>query len=390
MRGNRFFIRHPRATLATLLAVAVLLLDIAAANCSKHLFRYRFNKHDHEKDYRVESDVYHHGLKPNAVVPVTRFGNRFYSVKTNSLGFRDAAPREVALRSDRRRIVLLGDSFTEGVGCDYEDTFAGIAAAALEPKGVEVLNASAVSYSPTIHNAKIRHLVDTVGLEFNDLVILLDVSDAENEAFWYTLGPKGNVVTNEAGRGRAEELGRLHDEAQKRKRSLFTRVERFLRRDTMLVYWAVRKGHDLFYERDLFQDFFAINTWWGLWPSDPEVFTAYGRAGLDGMIRSMDQLQAFCQERGIRLSVGVYPWIDQIARHEADNRHVRAWRAWCAERGVAFFDLTPAFIFPGMEARTVLEENFIFSDIHWNERGHRRIADVLLPLLDPALSPPGG
>jgi hypothetical protein len=46
-------------------------------------------------------------------------------VITNSLGFKDAMPRNVPLHSKRKRVLFLGDSFTEGLGTSYNETFVG-------------------------------------------------------------------------------------------------------------------------------------------------------------------------------------------------------------------------------------------------------------------------
>ena len=40
-----------------------------------------------------------------------------------------------------KRIMFIGDSFTEGIMLDWEDTFVGIISDSLKNKNVEVLNA---------------------------------------------------------------------------------------------------------------------------------------------------------------------------------------------------------------------------------------------------------
>ena len=54
----------------------------------------------------------------------------------------------VALKSDKYRVLLVGDSHTEGVGLDYDNTFANHIAS-LHPE-IDILNAGVVSYSPKI------------------------------------------------------------------------------------------------------------------------------------------------------------------------------------------------------------------------------------------------
>jgi len=67
----------------------------------------------HRKKFRVKHPVYHHGFVPNVSV-MDRWGDSWYPIKTNSLGFKDAVNREVSLKSDAYRLLFIGDSFTEG------------------------------------------------------------------------------------------------------------------------------------------------------------------------------------------------------------------------------------------------------------------------------------
>ena len=62
---------------------------------------------------RVRDPVRHHALKPNCA-SMEHWGRDSYEFFTNSLGFRDEKIREVPLTDARPRILILGDSFTEG------------------------------------------------------------------------------------------------------------------------------------------------------------------------------------------------------------------------------------------------------------------------------------
>ena len=75
---------------------------------------------------------------------------------TNSLGFRDRTVREIPLASKQKRILLIGDSFIEGMGVPYENSVAGILGESLKADATEVLNAAAVSYSPKLYFLKTR------------------------------------------------------------------------------------------------------------------------------------------------------------------------------------------------------------------------------------------
>ena len=100
---------------------------------------------------RVANPIYGHGLVPNFDGEEV-WGNDKSHVVTNSFGFKDASMRQVPLQSTKTRVLFLGDSFTEGLGMPYEQTFVGLFAAAFPQ--LDILNAAAASYAPTIYLRK--------------------------------------------------------------------------------------------------------------------------------------------------------------------------------------------------------------------------------------------
>ena len=90
------------------------------------------------------------------------------------------------LKSDSRRILLIGNSFAEGIGMNFEDTFAGQLYRAGQERSekIEFLNAGVVSYSPSIYYKKIKHLIES-GLQFDEVVLFSDTSDVTDEATSY-------------------------------------------------------------------------------------------------------------------------------------------------------------------------------------------------------------
>src|SRR5438874_9201484 len=61
---------------------------------------------------RVSQGAYGHGLASN-YDGHNRWGSVYYPLYTNSFGLRDGAVRDIPARSDMRRVLLIGDSFTE-------------------------------------------------------------------------------------------------------------------------------------------------------------------------------------------------------------------------------------------------------------------------------------
>ena len=132
-----------------------------------------------KKYYRIKSDIYHHDLMPNVEVYETWGGKLKRKIITNSLGFRDIVKNKVLKNSDKTRVLLIGDSFIEGSGYDYEFTFAGLLSNKLGEK-YEVLNSAVESYSPSIYFKKTEHYLNE-GYRFDKALIFLDLSDIYDE-----------------------------------------------------------------------------------------------------------------------------------------------------------------------------------------------------------------
>src|SRR5688572_4103522 len=146
--------RHPGVALVVVLLVILVALDFAAGVGFRLAAGYPYfirparlgwaEYLEREKLYRVSSSLYDHDLAPMASVDGVTWGPLSYDLRTNSLGFKDATNRTVPLQSDGPRVLFIGDSFTEGVGFAYEQTFVGIIDSVLGRSGVDVLNAAVI------------------------------------------------------------------------------------------------------------------------------------------------------------------------------------------------------------------------------------------------------
>jgi len=86
----------------------------------------QFKQVTNERAYRIKSYKYHHDLAKNVSAHRAEWGGTVYSISTNSLGFKDKTNRQISLKTDKKRLVFIGDSFTEGLGFIYEKTFVGL------------------------------------------------------------------------------------------------------------------------------------------------------------------------------------------------------------------------------------------------------------------------
>ncbi len=364
------------------LAVVFVLLDVGGAqycrlNCDFWKDTYP------ETGHRVRSEAYHHGLAPNRQI-TEAWGTARYRYATNSLGFKDAAPRSVALQGNGRRILFLGDSFTEGKGFPYAQTFVGLVAEKFATAGgVEVLNGGVDSYAPVIYRLKTKHLLEKVGLRFDAVVVFLDVSDIYDEAERYRFDGGGRLIVPPADDGEAG--GVTGAFFFLRDNSMAARFVSVVYDHLELTARAVRRRNKVSEEMNKpFSDVTALDLWadavTGLkvaaWTYDDTHWQAFGELGRKRAVADMEGLLALLKKRGIGLTLAVYPWPDQLFRDPQAPRHVDFWRDWSRTNGVPFIDLFP--VFTNDKPRDVLERYFIPYDFHWNAKGHKLVAETFL------------
>jgi hypothetical protein len=362
---SAWYSRHPKLFLLLVNAVVIVALDQIAGT---------WTGVDPVSSFRRWHPYYHHDLRP-LVRARTGWGERRYEILTNSLAFRDGTTRQVAARSDRRRVLLMGDSFTEGVGVTWEESFAGRLARAAGPD-LEILNAGVIGYSPKIYRLKTKYLFERVRLEFDELFVFIDMSDIPNELIYAVWEPRDGEPPPAPAPGLWSRL---------RRRSLVLRsVDQVRRTRRPEVTWNF---HGMPFADDL--DALVLR--------DPEfddrehwtLDYKYARPGMQLAVANMSALAALCEARGVPLTIVIYPWPANILAGEIEHPQVGLWRSFAAERGLRFVDLFPVFIREGEDPRKTIARYFIEGDVHWNAAGHQLVASQIAPLLRPESRPAG-
>lgn len=340
-----------------------------------------------DREYRVTSDAFHHTLAPNYSSDNARWGSGQYAIRTNSLGFKDALVRTVDKVSNRRRVVFIGDSFTEGLGFRFEDTFVGRYAAAHPDR--EVLNAAVSSYSPAIYLRKLRWLI-AQGYAFDEAVIYIDISDIQDEGFTYSVNPQGDLDPEYRGCEWFTVFDYLRAQGRTPVESPGARLARAIDNrlpltSNALTWLQGRVGRGTLRQPLRSGLHATVGLIKGAWTYAPRDLPCYGPGGVDEAIataqRNMTELAALLTSHGIRFSVGVYAWPDQLANDVVNSAQVQIWQTWCREHGCeAFINHFPDFFARKTEA-AYPPELFVPGDIHFNAEGHRLMAERLNQVL---------
>lgn len=303
---------------------------------------------------RIDHSYYHHDLQPMKTERA-KWGDLEYTINTNSLGFKDRSTKEIPLKSDKERFLIIGDSFTEGLGYDYEKTFCGLLQNKLSDK-VEILNAGLTSYSPKLYYLKTKYLLD-LGLKFDYLIVMLDISDIQDESIYESFQPRTK-----------QSIFRKIDVKLSNYSFSYHHMFRYLLKK-MISPENINKSK--FEDAETFLETSIEDR--GKWTYDKKVFKEWGKNGLELASKNLLMLSNLCKENSIYMTLVVYPWPEQILQNDSLSIQSTYWSEFCITNKIDFLDLFPYF-FQTANADKVVRKYFITGDDHWNSKGHEMVS----------------
>ena len=406
----------------TLTIVLFLLIDLLLGTWVISLIR-------PSEPFRVRHPVYHHTLKPN-YDGLGHWGTWSYRICTNAEGFKTSCEQK---NSPKKQfdVAFLGDSFTEGIGLPYEQTFVGMVAA--NHPELRIANLGVVSYSPAIYLAKLKELFAR-GYRFNHVIVFIDIGDAYDEANAYDLHNDTIVVDKgelyplsfdrkvrrlasrylpltgeawvqlrklsaskiESGVEAAHQQSRAQPavntpiavpsiEAAPPASSLpSVTPQKALSNSTTVTASIAPEAAPLEtpFIDNIYEGIYLKNYPKSEWTYNPQS-PHYGAGGVTGtlnkMVAEMQALHALAQSYGTKVSVGVYPWPGQLKYDVVDSLQVKTWRKFCETHCEHFYDAFPAFFALVQEQGQdkVIGDYFFAGDVHFNEQGNEVIARMI-------------
>ncbi len=314
--------------------------------------------------------IYHHDLKTNLNHEVV-WGNIFYELCTNEYGFKISCDAKDSPAPKTYDVAFIGDSFTEGVGMTYEDSFAGMYAK--NHPELKVVNLGVRSYSPSVFYAKIQYLLKQ-GFYFKHVIAGIDISDIHNEAVGYVLSPDEQKILEREKEEGVPSIG-IHLQNTQRKDFFIQKYFEYT--------WFINLIVHQWLEPKIGVEAFDIENVSSAWTHNPNA-PGYGSVGIEGgialAISSMEKLKKLLDAHNISLSVLVYPWPEQLAHKERKHKAMTIWQEFCAKNDCAYFiDANPAF-FDALEKTdllTVLNDNYIRGDFHFNRNGNALVYESI-------------
>ena len=140
---------------------------------------------DVETSYVLKDEFFDHKYL-TSYRALVGYGDIRYTLCTDKNGFRTYCENQFD-ENKSFDIAFIGDSFTEGIGLEYEKTFVGIISKKLKKK--KIANLATASYSPSIYFSKLNYLINN-GYKFGEIIVFMDLSDLSDDILCYSLVDK--------------------------------------------------------------------------------------------------------------------------------------------------------------------------------------------------------
>lgn len=290
---------------------------------------------------------------------------RVNSIKLNSRGFRDREHGNSDAREDRRRILLLGDSFTWGYGVEFSDIF--FERIHKRNPDYEFINTAHCGYGIeqaylTAGSYAAEYKPDAVLLMFvlNDFAYITQRSAHGYQKPYFTINEKGLELKNVPVPDREEPAGGKTEKKAKFNRkylynhSLLFKLFEDARED--LQYRIGIKKADDFYEK-----------------SNPKWVVGE---------RILEKIKESCDAHGVKLLIAVVPNKLQLYTFYDSGSPQEMLVEFCRKRSIPCLDMLPFFRDKFEEDR---EELYFKRDPHWNEAGHMLASQLLENFLETEL-----
>lgn len=317
---------------------------------------------------RIKDPNTHHALAPNMNVSTGGFRGNIVHYKTNNLGYRCLIDEKVSRKSQSdNRILLLGDSFTEGVGLDYKDTFAYQLTCLLNGRGgksFEILNSAVCSYSPKLEARKLSMFLKR-GFKANQVLLFLDISDVQDEYSYLTW----NSFTMEE----MERWRRTKSQDYKRRLASFSEPELY---PLFLVKFSesLKNLTTHFINPDDASSYIPRRNQRYSWTVNPKIaeLNPWIQTGFRELKKNISRIRTLCEDNAIRFAIVIYPTPYQLNEPCRSCMFRKRMKDFSNKEKLTLIDLYPIFYNLKNFA------NYFFSaDVHWNKNGHALVGESL-------------
>ncbi len=322
----------------------------------------------------IENSIYHHDLRKNINKKQTYNKIYNYILCTNEYGFKsDCGGKKYSKKID---YAFIGDSFTEGVGLNYGDTFVGLFSQSKKNKSVA--NLGVESYSPKIYYKKLEYLLDN-GFQFNRVIVFLDLADIFDENLYFI---QNNNIKEKGSIKSINTIYQNYDNLFKFKKIL---KEKFPL--SFLFFSSLKKinfkdnSKEKIIQKSYIKDNYLINSRWTYANKFSKKDDPWINNGIKESKIYLNKIFELSKKNNFKLSLAVYPWPAQILFDEDTGRKKfgNIWKNFCIEKCEYFINYLDKFhdLKTKIGKTEVVEKYYLKDDVHFNKKGNLLISNFL-------------
>ena len=363
------------------------------------LFLLNFYYKKLEKQYaadlenRVLNKDYKYTLKKKSSFKSNYIGHE-YTVKTNNLGFRDYAIRD--LDKNNYYTIVIGDSFVEGVALEYEDTLLAQLNEKIKSNNItnyEFLNAGVTSYSPYIYQRKVINIIkENPWLKTDRVILLLDKSDVPDEIHYFDPIQRPEYFPVENIKYNFKYNEDFFDDLKRKDLWRFftkqTTTGSFLKKVGDIIDLERRNLRDRYkLSKKLGKSFFKmsskqVNAFRSINTSDfiakyfyGNLWETKGKKSVNFSIENIIILKNYLDIRNIELLVVLFPWPFEIANKTPRENYTNYIIQELMRKGIKYISVYKYFL--KGDIYSIVSNNYIYNDPHFNRQGNKILSDII-------------
>ena len=347
--------------------VVFLFFDIVFGNyIYKKFIRSSFV--DQDISFGNKDKIFDHGFVKSYKTNRAGWGNIRYTFCSDPNSFRSNC-KDQFNKNKNFDLAFIGDSFTEGVGVNFENSFVGIVSSDL--KKLRIANLAVSSYSPSIYYSKINYLLSN-DYRFKEVIVFIDLSDIQDDSVCYELD--NQTVKRRNNNFDCFKNKKKINEKIKRHLKLSFQFFELLKKQLInlnIVSYTPPKN--------------ILNHPRARWTYDyrkQDFNNMELNEAIDISVKNMELLSDLLKKNKIDLSVAVYPWPGTLKNDSRMNMQLKIWKDFCNSNCKNFFDLMEPFfaLSEKQSFNRFYESVYIKDDVHFNEEGNRILAKNFLKL----------
>ena len=338
----------------------ILTLDFLASNTIlsyKNCFKY---------------EEFYYELKKNCEGKY-RFKKSFPVVQTitDEMGLR-IGKKSFTKKENKKNIFIFGDSFTYGVGIEFEKTYAGLIEK--EFSDYNVYNFGVGSYSPSVHLYKLKKTLEK-GIFPEKILLFLDFTDLIDEASrWQYNDQSGEIQLRS---------NYLYQNSKK-KEKFVKRNFKILNNISSYINFHIRTLREkanikIFNQRKIKTSIQGSFTYKDSNALDPRFWKDdYFSIGKQNLKKRLLQIADISKKNGIEFYLIIYPWAETLEFGQDKFSWSNYAKKICSNENCRLIDTIPDFLVYKNQNLNWSTELYFLNDEHFNESGANLLYTIVI------------